>query len=190
MDESNGNNGQNALLAINQLRVVYKTDMETVEAVNDIDLTVRKGTTLGLVGETGAGKTTTGLSIMRLLPYNTGKVLGGSIFFDGHDIMSMNEAEIRKVRGKRIAMVFQDPMTSLNPVMTIGDQISEAITLHDVEIGKKSIKERKEILRKRIGDMLALVGIAPARQKDYPHQFSGGMKQRVIIAIALTCEPD
>ena len=171
------------ILKIKDLRVIYKTDLETVNAVNGINLEVEKGGTLGLVGETGAGKTTTALSIMRLLPSNTGRILNGEIIFEGKDILKMEEDEVRHVRGDKIAMVFQDPMTSLNPVQTIGAQIAEAIKLHNENMDEKEVQERVE-------HILSLVGIIPQRKHDYPHQFSGGMKQRVVIAIALSCEPD
>lgn len=171
------------ILDIKDLSVIYKTDLETVEAVNGIDLRIGKGKTLGLVGETGAGKTTTALSIMRLLPSNTGRILKGSIKFDGTDLLGLEESKMREIRGDKIAMVFQDPMTSLNPVMTVGDQIAEAIMLHNNKLGKEDIE-------KRVEEMLSMVGILPSRKIDYPHQFSGGMKQRVVIAMALACEPE
>lgn len=171
------------ILDIDNLSVVYKTDLETVRAVNSINLKIGKGKTLGLVGETGAGKTTTALSILKLLPSNTGKVLNGSIKFEGTDILGLEEQKMREIRGAKIAMVFQDPMTSLNPVMTVGEQIAEAIILHNEGLSKEEIQ-------KRIDDKLTMVGILPSRKIDYPHQFSGGMKQRVVIAMALACEPE
>ena len=171
------------ILDIRDLTVVYKTDLETVEAVNGVDLRIGKGKTMGLVGETGAGKTTTALSILRLLPSNTGRVLKGSIAFGGIDVLALDEKKMRDIRGDRIAMVFQDPMTSLNPVMTIGEQIAEALVLHNDGLGKEDIEGRVE-------EMLSMVGILPSRKNEYPHQFSGGMKQRVVIAMALACEPE
>ena len=171
------------ILDIKDLSVIYKTDLETVEAVNGIDLKIGKGKTLGLVGETGAGKTTTALSILRLLPSNTGRILKGSIKFNNIDILGLAESKMREIRGDKIAMVFQDPMTSLNPVMTVGEQIAEAIMLHNEKLGKEDIE-------KRVEEMLTMVGILPSRKIEYPHQFSGGMKQRVVIAMALACEPD
>ncbi len=171
------------ILDIDNLSVVYKTDLETVRAVNSINLKIGKGKTLGLVGETVAGKTTTALSILKLLPSNTGKVLNGSIKFEGTDILGLEEQKMREIRGAKIAMVFQDPMTSLNPVMTVGEQIAEAIILHNEGLSKEEIQ-------KRIDDKLTMVGILPSRKIDYPHQFSGGMKQRVVIAMALACEPE
>jgi peptide/nickel transport system ATP-binding protein len=171
-----------AVLEIKDLWVIYKTDLETVAAVNGIDLRIGKGKTLGLVGETGAGKTTTALSILRLLPSNTGRILKGSIAFNGADIIGMDEAQIHAIRGDKIAMVFQDPMTSLNPVMTVGEQIAEAILLHNDGIAKAEVD-------RRVDEMLGMVGIQATRKGEYPHQFSGGMKQRVVIAMALACEP-
>jgi len=171
-----------AILDIKNLRVVYKTDLETVAAVNGVDLRIGKGKTLGLVGETGAGKTTTALSILRLLPSNTGRILAGSITFAGEDILGLDEARIHALRGDKIAMVFQDPMTSLNPVMTVGEQIAEAILLHNEGIATAEVE-------RRVDAMLGMVGIQAVRKGEYPHQFSGGMKQRVVIAMALACEP-
>ena len=176
-------NKQNDLiLDIQDLRVIYKTDLETVSAVNGIDLKIGKGKTFGLVGETGAGKTTTALSILRLLPSNTGKILGGKIVFNGKDLLDMDEHMMHAVRGNLISMVFQDPMSSLNPVYTVDDQIGEAIRLHNPGISNEEVE-------KRVDDMLQLVGIIASRKHEYPHQFSGGMKQRVVIAMALFLEP-
>lgn len=171
------------ILDIKDLKVVYKTDLETVEAINGINLKINKGKTLGLVGETGAGKTTTALSILKLLPTNTAKVLGGSIEFNGQNILNLDENKMRQIRGDKIAMVFQDPMTSLNPVMTVGDQIGESILLHNPTL-------KKEEVDKLVEEKLRMVGIIPKRKNEYPHQFSGGMKQRVVIAMALACEPE
>ena len=173
----------NNILEIKDLNVKYETDLEIVEAVNGIDLEIEKSGTLGLVGETGAGKTTTALSIMRLLPSTTGRIRSGEIFFEGRDLLKIDEEEMRSVRGDKIAMVFQDPMTSLNPVQTVGDQIAEAIKLHNEKMSEEEVD-------KRVEEILSMVGIIPQRKYDYPHQFSGGMKQRVVIAIALSCEPD
>ena len=169
------------ILTIKNLRVIYQTDLETVEAINGIDLQINKGKTLGLVGETGAGKTTAALSIMRLLPERTGKTVSGEIHFAGQELLKLTPLEMRKVRGNHIAMVFQDPMTSLNPVMTVGEQIAEAINLHN--------DLSKEETEKRVETALSMVGILPSRKNEYPHQFSGGMKQRVVIAMAIVCEP-
>ncbi len=174
---------QDNILEIQDLKVIYKTDFETVEAVNHISLSIGKGKTLGLVGETGAGKTTTALSILRLLPATTGRILEGSITFNGHNLLEYDEHQMQAVRGNLISMVFQDPMTSLNPVLTVGEQIAEALRLHNEHISKEEVE-------KRVEETLSMVGILPARKHDYPHQFSGGMKQRVVIAIALCCEPE
>lgn len=171
------------LLKVKDLEVIYKTDLETVYAINGISFTLHKGETLGLVGETGAGKTTTALSILRLLPERNARVTGGEIWFDGTDIMSESVKGMQQIRGEKISMIFQDPMTALNPVLTVGDQIIESLMLHNEE-GKT-----KEELWKRVDETLELVGIPAFRKKDYPHQFSGGMKQRVVIAIALACNP-
>lgn len=171
------------LLEIKNLHTVYHTDEDTVYAVNDLTLSLDKGQTLGLVGETGAGKTTTCLSILRLLPDKIGEVTNGSIRFDGKDILKISEEEMRGIRGQDIAMIFQDPMSSLNPVYTVGYQIAEALKYHSIEqMTDKAIEERVE-------EMLELVGIPKERKLEYPHQFSGGMKQRVVIAMALACYP-
>ena len=169
-------------LEVKDLRIIYKTDLETVYAVNGISFKLEKGQTLGLVGETGAGKTTTALSLLRLLPERTGKVVDGSIFIEGQDLATMDEDSLRQMRGGQIAMIFQDPMTSLNPVMTVADQIGESIMIHNPEFSKEQILAR-------VKEVLNMVGIAENRASDYPHQFSGGMKQRVVIAMALACNP-
>lgn len=171
------------ILKVEDLRVIYKTDLETVEAVNGIDLKIDAGETLGLVGETGAGKTTTALSIMRLLPAATGRVLNGRITFKGQSLLELDDKGIRDYRGGKMAMVFQDPMTSLNPVMTVGAQIGEAIELHNSKMTKEQIE-------KLVDNRLEMVGIPASRKWEYPHQFSGGMKQRVVIAMALACDPE
>lgn len=169
------------LLEIKNLEIQYVKNAETVYAVNGINIELAEGETLGLVGETGAGKTTTALGIMRLIAGPTGKIKGGIINFDGKNILEIPEEEIRKIRGNDISMIFQDPMTSLNPVMTVGEQIAEVIQIHQ----KVSTEEAMD----KAAEMLELVGIPGARKNDYPHQFSGGMKQRVVIAIALACNP-
>ena len=171
-----------SLLEIKDLYIDYKTDDADVHAVNGLDLTLEKGECLGLVGETGAGKTSTALGILRLLPTPQGKYLGGSILFNDIPLLEIGDAAMRDIRGKCISMIFQDPMTSLNPVLTVGEQIGEVIRLHD--------KCSKDEAAKRAGDMLELVGIPAERSGEYPHQFSGGMKQRVMIAIALACSPE
>jgi len=170
------------ILSIRDLVIHYETDEEVVEAVNKISLDIKRGEVVGLVGETGAGKTTTALGIMGLLPSKVAHVVQGSIELEGENLLKKSNHEMLKVRGKKISMIFQDPMTALNPVKTIGDQIAEVILLHDHCSKLEALK--------RAQDMLAMVGIVPDRYKDYPHQFSGGMKQRIVIAIALACEPD
>ena len=171
------------LLEIKDLHVQYNTDDAVVHALNGLDLTVRRGEKLGLVGETGAGKTTMALSILRLLPHRVGEVTQGSILYDGQDILAASPREMLRLRGERISMIFQDPMTSLNPVVTVGDQILEVLKLHSPGM----TREEKNA---RVDDMMRLVGIPPARKHEYPHQFSGGMKQRIVIAMALVAEPE
>ncbi len=170
------------LLRIENLEIRYETDDGIFYALNDVSLHVDAGETLGLVGETGAGKTTLAKGILRLIPSPPGKIAGGKILYEGKDLLSLSETEMHKIRGNAISMVFQDPMTSLNPVMTVGDQIAEVIAVHNDELSQKEIRERAIA-------MLARVGISSDRIDEYPHQFSGGMKQRVIIAIALACNP-
>jgi len=169
------------LLDIEDLVVHYVLEEETVEAVNGISLSLRKGRTLGLVGETGAGKTTTALSVMNLVPNPPGIIISGSINVCGHEMLSLKPNQLEVVRGKEIAMIFQDPMTSLNPVITVGNQIAESVKIHE-HLSKAESFERAV-------KMLELVGIPGERANEYPHQFSGGMKQRVVIAIALACNP-
>ena len=165
------------LLEVKNLSVEYDTEISTVYAVNGLDLDLNYGETLGLVGETGAGKTTTALSVIQLLPEGIGFVTDGSIKLDGVDMLNAPEEKIRAMRGSVVSMIFQDPMTALNPVMTVGDQIGESIAIHQNISKKEAFEKAKE--------MLKMVGIAESRAYDYPHQFSGGMKQRVVIAIAL-----
>ncbi|CAK7051782.1 MAG: Oligopeptide transport ATP-binding protein OppD [Desulfovibrio sp.] len=172
---------QNTLLSIRDLYVEFHTDTGTVKAVEGLNLSLSKGESLGLVGETGAGKTTTALAIMRLIACPPGRVTKGDIVFDGEDIMAASTEKMRQIRGGKISMIFQDPMTSLNPVMTVQDQIAEMIKLHQKVTDSEATGKAREMLR--------LVGIRPERGPDYPHQFSGGMKQRVVIAIALACNP-
>ena len=169
------------LLEIKNLTVHFESFDATVHAVENLNLSLRHGETLGLVGETGAGKTTTVKSVMRILPEPPAKIVSGEILFDGQDLLKLPIKEMRKIRGKQISMIFQDPMTSLNPVMTVAEQIAEVIRLHE--------KCSKKEAHKKACDMLELVGIRPERGSDYPHQFSGGMKQRVVIALALACNP-
>jgi len=170
------------LLEIKNLSIQYKTEDALVYAVNGLDLTLEKGSCLGLVGETGAGKTTTALGILGLLPKPQGQMTSGQIVFDSIDLTNIGEAALREIRGKAISMVFQDPMTSLNPILSVGAQIAEVIQLHE--------KCSKNEAMNRAKKMLELVGIPGERCDEYPHQFSGGMKQRVIIAIALACNPE
>lgn len=169
------------LLEVKNLRVQFDTSDGTVKALNGINISLDEGMTLGLVGETGAGKTTLAKSIMRIVPQPPGKIVSGEILYDGKDILKMDKNEIRKIRGEHISMIFQDPMTSLNPVMTVGEQIAETIKTHEKISSVEATKKACE--------MLELVGIKADRAGDYPHQFSGGMKQRVVIAIALACNP-
>ena len=171
---------EDVALYLRNLNVKFVLEKETVEAVNGIDITLKKGHTLGLAGETGAGKTTTALSLLRLVPH-PGKVECDRLVVDGKDVLSMNAKELQKFRGADLAMIFQDPMTSLNPVFTVGQQIADAIMLHNPTTKEQAFKKAEE--------MLELVGIPAVRAVEYPHQFSGGMKQRVVIAIALACNP-
>ena len=169
------------VLEIENLTVEYKVEGEITQAVTDVSLKVEAGKTLGLVGETGAGKTTTALAALRLVPNPPGIIKSGTIKVCGHDMMAAKEKELERIRGEEISMIFQDPMTSLNPVFTVGDQIAESILLHQ-KISKSEAWDKAM-------EMLELVGIPRTRGSEYPHQFSGGMKQRVVIAIALACNP-
>jgi len=170
------------LLTIEDLWVHYKTADAIISAINGISFSIGKGETMGLVGETGAGKTTTALSILRLLPNKVGVIDKGRIRFKETDLTNASESTLRKIRGEAISMIFQDPMTSLNPVTPVGKQIEEVMYLH--------LKQGREDIKAKTGDMLELVGIPRKRAGDYPHQFSGGMKQRVVIAMALACNPE
>ncbi len=171
------------ILKIENLSIQYKTDLETVYAVNDISFSLKQGETMGLVGETGAGKTTTALGILGLLPERTARITSGEILFDGDNVCDLTDKQMERVRGEKVSMIFQDPMTALNPVLSVGDQIGEALYLHnEKELSKKEINQRVE-------ETLELVGIPKERKNEYPHQFSGGMRQRVVIAIALVCNP-
>jgi oligopeptide/dipeptide ABC transporter ATP-binding protein len=173
----------NLLLTIKNLKTYFYTDYGVVKAVDGINLHVGEKETLGIVGESGSGKSVTGLSLLRLIPSPPGKIVEGEIIFQGKDLLSLSAKEMRKIRGNKISMIFQEPMTSLNPVFTIGNQIAEAITLHQ---GLK----RKEVYEKTI-KALRMVGMPgpEERIKHYPHQMSGGMRQRVMIAMAISCEP-
>jgi peptide/nickel transport system ATP-binding protein len=173
---------QQNVLEIKNLTVEYVVDDEVVHAVTGVNITVPAGKTFGLVGETGAGKTTTALSVLDLVPSPAGRIVSGEIFVKGQDVFGMSPKQLLAMRGDQVAMVFQDPMTSLNPVKTVGEQIAEGMKIH------RGVSH-KEALRLAM-NMLEMVGIPGGRMSEYPHQFSGGMKQRVVIAIALACEPD
>ena len=174
---------QQPLLSVRNLRTVFGTAMGDVAAVDDVSFDVARGEVLGIVGESGSGKSVTALSIMGLLPVPPGRVDGGEILFEGRDLLKLRPAELRALRGSAMGMIFQEPMTSLNPVFTVGDQITETIRVHE-KVGARAARARGI-------EMLAKVGIAsPARRMDdYPHHLSGGMRQRVMIAMALACSP-
>jgi oligopeptide transport system ATP-binding protein len=171
------------LLEVKNLKTQFFTQDGVVHAVNGISYTVDKGETVAIVGESGSGKSVGVMSLIRLIPQPPGKIVDGEVWFDGQDLVKLSEDELREIRGNRIAMIFQDPMTSLNPVLTIGRQITEALELH--------LHMNKEQARKRAVQLLEMVGIpgAESRLDDYPHQFSGGMRQRVMIAMGLSCDP-
>ncbi len=179
---TNDQTQKETLLRIKDLEVHYNTRMGIVRAVDRVGLTVERGQTLGLVGESGCGKSTLGFSILRLVP-PPGRIVGGQIIFDGEDLLAKSEEEMRKIRGKRISMIFQDPMTSLNPLERIGEHIIETIRTHEKETSKEAAWRRAEELADRLG-------ILPSRLSDYPHQFSGGMRQRVMIGLALALNSD
>jgi len=172
------------VLEVKDLRTYFYTEDGEVRAVDGLRYDVKKGESVGLVGESACGKSVSALSIMRLIPYPPGVIVGGEIIFKGQDLLQVSESEMRHIRGNRIAMIFQEPMTSLNPVLTISRQLSEALELHRA-MGKKAAAE--EALK-----LLELVGLPDAKQRvsDYPHQFSGGMQQRIMIAMALSCNPE
>jgi len=169
------------MLEVKNLSINYETHEGIIKAVSNISFSVEKGKTLGLAGETGAGKTTTALGIMRLIPTPPGVVKGGEVILDGISLYSLKKRQMRSIRGSEVSMIFQDPMTSLNPVMTIGDQISESLRIHE--------KLSRADAAKRAKELLELVGIPGERYSEYPHEFSGGMRQRVVIAISLACNP-
>jgi oligopeptide transport system ATP-binding protein len=179
MPSPNGN-----LLEVRNLRTYFETDDGTVKAVDGISFVLHRGETLGIVGESGSGKSVTNLSIIRLIPNPPGKIVGGEIMFGGQDLLSLPEEEVRKIRGRRIAMIFQDPMSSLNPFMKISRQLMEMTRLH---LGHSKLQAHEHAVK-----MLETVGIpdARARAENYPHEFSGGMRQRVMIAMALSCQPE
>lgn len=172
------------LLEVKNLKTGFKTDDGHFLAVDDVSFKLEEGKTLGIVGESGCGKSVTSLSIMRLIPNPPGKIEAGEILFNGKDLLTLSDEEMRKIRGNEIAMIFQEPMTSLNPVFTVGNQIGEAIELHQKGLSKQQVREKTV-------EMLKLVGIPEPdkRVDDYPHQLSGGMRQRVMIAMALSCNP-
>lgn len=173
---------QKPFLEVKDLSVVYTSEGKVIHAVNDISFSLERGKTLALIGETGAGKTTVARSILRILPDRAAKITSGSVCFDGQELLSLSEREMGKIRGNRISMVFQDPMTALNPIMKVGRQIAEAVMEHS--------RVSKAAARRQAEDMLELVGIPRTRYDNYPHEFSGGMKQRVVIAMALACSPE
>jgi peptide/nickel transport system ATP-binding protein len=177
----NGQVNDEIVLDIKDLVVQYILEAETVEAVNGVSLSLKKGQTLGLVGETGAGKTSIALSILNLIQTPPGVIKSGSITVNGSDVLTMTPKQLEKIRGKDVSMIFQDPMTALNPVMTVGDQLAESFKYHEGLRGTAALAKAM--------DMLELVGIPGVRAVEYPHQFSGGMKQRVVIALALACSP-
>ncbi len=176
------NKNDTPVVEIKDLVIHYETQEGVVEAVNDVSLSIQKGEILGLVGETGAGKTTIALSLMDLLPYPPSHIIQGEILVNGENIMEKSKKDMQKLRGNTVGMIFQDPMTALNPVKYVGDQIAEVILLHNKCSKKDAMIKAME--------MMETVGIHPERYKEYPHQFSGGMKQRIIIAIALACQPE
>ena len=172
------------ILEIQNLHINYKARPSQVNAVNGLDLDIYAGETVGIVGETGAGKTTMALSIMGLLPEKTGRMTQGKILFKGENLASCGKKEMRKIRGSKISMVFQDPMTALDPIMPVGKQILESLKIHNHS--KKPMKE----LHAEVDRLLTMVGIQPQRKADFPHQLSGGMRQRIVIAMALACNPE
>jgi oligopeptide transport system ATP-binding protein len=177
-------NHNGTILTVNDLKTYFQTEDGVVKAVDGITFTLEKGETLGIVGESGSGKSVTNLSVMRLIPEPPGKIVGGDIIFDGIDVRALSIDDVRKIRGKRIAMIFQDPMTSLNPFLKISTQLMEVTRLH---LGHSKAQAREHALK-----MLKMVGIpdAESRLDNYPHEFSGGMRQRVMIAMALSCDPE
>ena len=175
-------NQSEILLEIKDLCVEFKTMAGTVHAVDHLSYTLHRGEKLGIVGESGSGKSVSSLAMMQLIPNPPGKVTGGQILYNGKDLVKLSEREMQKIRGNEISMIFQDPMSALNPVMTVGAQIMEVLKIHHPE-------QSTAQLEARVDEMMELVGIPAKRKVEYPHQFSGGMKQRIVIAIALACEP-
>ena len=176
-------NDNGTLLSVENISTYFFTEEGTAKAVQDVSFSIKKGRTFGLVGESGCGKSVTALSIMRLVPAPQGKIVSGDVVFEGQNLLALSENQMRRVRGNKIAMIFQEPMTSLNPVYTVGDQIVEAIKLHQKKSTSQAWADAAEMLRR--------VGIADPGQRvrEYPHQMSGGMRQRVMIAMAVSCEP-
>ncbi len=174
---------EETVLDVKGLQTVFFTASGLFRAVDDVSFTVRRGETLAIVGESGCGKSVTALSIMRLVPDPPGRIVGGSVVLEGIDLLGVDEAEMRQIRGNRISMIFQEPMTSLNPVMRIGDQITEAVRLHRAMTRKEAWKQAIEMLR------LVRIPVPERRAFEYPHQLSGGMRQRAMIAMALACRP-
>lgn len=172
-----------ALLEVKNLQTYFFTDDGVAKSVDNVSYTVDKKETLGVVGESGCGKSVTALSIMRLIPNPPGRIVGGEILFEGRNLLTLQEEEMRKIRGNKIGMIFQEPMTSLNPVFTVGNQIEESILLHQ-NVSKEEAKNRAIEMLKKVG-----IPAPEQRYKEYPHQLSGGMRQRVMIAIALSCNP-
>ncbi len=173
------------VLEVKDLQTYFKTDAGIVKAVDGVSFSVREGETIGIVGESGSGKSVTNLSLMRLIPSPPGRIVGGEVLFEGQDILKLTEKQMRSIRGKKISMIFQDPMTSLNPFLKISTQMVETIRLHEKDVSKQEALERSI-------EMLKLVGIPSAEKRihSYPHQFSGGMRQRVMIAQALSCNAE
>ena len=174
-------NENKAFLSVRDLEVIYTSQKKIVQAVNKVSFDLKQGETLALVGETGAGKTTIAKAILRILPNPPAKLIGGQVWFDGEELTALPEEKMRDIRGGKIAMIFQDPMTALNPLMTVGDQIMEGLLLHNDYTKEQALERTKE--------MLEVVGIPAERYAEYPFEFSGGMKQRVVIAMALACNP-
>ncbi len=172
------------LLEVKDLTTVFYSDKKEIPAIENISFKIEKGETLGIVGESGSGKSVTALSVMGLIPSPPGKILGGQILFKGKDLLALKEEDMMKIRGNNISMIFQEPMTSLNPVYTIGNQLAETIILHQKLSRKEAMKKSLDMLKR------VRISLPEKRLKQYPHELSGGMRQRVMIAMALSCEPE